>query len=1137
MASPAMREYDLPNVLRGLCTVAAGDVVLPPDPQAARAVKERFPRLYGAPRLDFRRNVGGAGLEVGRQLLVGVVFGGAPAPGAVECVAGLFAALKRWNANSRLIGFRMGLKGLLECNYVEIDKALLDRMVNDVGMILGTGRLLFDEVKLATAMGVIEGLSLDGVVTFGGKHTTAAAAWLAEESLRRKLHLSVICASKRAEGCSSVEPCLPNISYGYDTTVKHYSWLVGNIAADVASARSAYHFVRLMGKENDFAVLETALAVHPNVVLVGEELRRSAVPLAGLVASIADVVCARAQHRRDYGVVLLPEDVLSNIVEVRALLDEASDVVDKHAIDAAYRSVGEYNKMTNVRSDALSPSELLAKLSPAARALGERLPAWFLAQVVGSRNAFGEVAMEAVQVERFFAVLVSDELERRKAEGRYVGKFAAQTHFYGYETRSQTPSVFDGRLGNALGHSIRALIEARRTGYLVQMHDLHKPVAEWRPVATPVTASLEFRRGRAQARNAAAGSDCYLARAVAMLRAEWSTTDRYRFPVGTLSDELPGLVQLAALERRHCEDRLMSGDAQTKELLDCVRQLSLEHSTFMQQRLEYQPRVPDVLRGGFRLQPVNTAALHLPTPSAALNKHFPVLSKQGGHAVRVAAHEGHERVDVGKPLRVGVVLSGGPAPGGHNVISGLYDFLARRNASSRLLGFVNGPDGLLRGECVNVTEEGVGAFRNQGGFNYLGTSRTKIETQAQFFAAAGTVAKLRLDALVICGGDDSNTNAAILADYFLQNGTGCRVVGVPKTIDADLRTDQALEMSFGFDTASKVYANLLANICGDARANGQRWHFARVMGRSASHLALEVALQAHPNVAIISEEVAARSTSLLDLVQDIKNLVLARHEDGKDYGVVLVPEGLIEVVKDLKHLIAELNEIMAGADGAPSAQDCALLHTKLTEESRQVFAILPDWLRTQLLSERDPHGNVRVSLIESERLLASLVAQELAAADVAAHHPTLEFKYWCHFLGYQGRCSLPSNFDADYCYVLGHLAGALSEGGATGVICGVRHLDRPVAKWDLLGLPLTSLMSLERRKGRDKPVIEKHLVALSGRPFAAFAAKREAWRYRDGYPRRADWARYSTALDDSTSATLALEAQARRQKAALRTKL
>ena len=461
-----------------------------------------------------------------------------------------------------------------------------------------------------------------------------------------------------------------------------------------------------------------------------------------------------------------------------------------------------------------------------------------------------------------------------------------------------------------------------------------------------------------------------------------------------------------------------------------------------------------------------------------------------------------DNIFASKSLVVGVLLSGGPAPGGHNVISGLFDGLKRGSPASRLIGFKGGPGGLVDDKFVEITEELVDSYRNTGGFDMVGSGRTKIETPEQFEKALANAMNHGLDALVVVGGDDSNTNAALLAEYFASHGAPITVVGVPKTIDGDLKNEW-IEASFGFDTATKTYSELIGNICRDAPSGRKYWHFIKLMGRSASHIALECALQTRPNVTLISEEVEARKMSLTQIVDLIVSSVVARSSKGENFGVVLIPEGLIEFVPEMKILIAGINELLASEGEAfkslPSVEaQKAFISERLPAESAGLFASLPGDISAQLCWDRDPHGNVQVSRIETEKLLMSMVRTKLAKMSAEGSYKG-KFDYQTHFMGYEGRCAFPTNFDADYCYSLGMTAYLLSLYGFSGYIASIRNLAAPAGEWIPGGIPLVSMMNIEHRHGADKPVIRKALVELDGKPFKFFEKQRDKWALVSDY--------------------------------------
>ena len=443
-------------------------------------------------------------------------------------------------------------------------------------------------------------------------------------------------------------------------------------------------------------------------------------------------------------------------------------------------------------------------------------------------------------------------------------------------------------------------------------------------------------------------------------------------------------------------------------------------------------------------------------------------------------------------VKVGVILSGGQAPGGHNVIAGLFDALKAVNADSQLYGFLGGPSGLIDNKYLLLTEELIAQYRNTGGFDMICSGRTKLETEEQFAQVSKNCQKHGINAIVIIGGDDSNTNACALAQYMLSNKTGIQVIGCPKTIDGDLK-NQWIEVSFGFDTATKVYSELIGNIMRDANSSRKYWHFIKLMGRSASHIALECALQTHPNVCIISEEIADKRISLDQIVTELCELIIKRSERGNDFGIVLIPEGLIEFIPEMNKLIAQLNDLLSlQKDNFERLPDMtakmSFVAERLEPDSAEVFNNLPSLIRAQLLDDRDPHGNVQVSRIETEKLLISMVEEKLAKSK-----NKVKFTGLAHFFGYEGRCASPSNFDANYCYSLGYTAAALIAAGKTGYMASVRNIAKPADEWTAGGIPLTMMMNMEQRHGKSVPVIRKALVELGAKPFQTFAAQRKNW--------------------------------------------
>ncbi len=502
-------------------------------------------------------------------------------------------------------------------------------------------------------------------------------------------------------------------------------------------------------------------------------------------------------------------------------------------------------------------------------------------------------------------------------------------------------------------------------------------------------------------------------------------------------------------------------------------------------RAAYQPKLPKALQGPVRV--IEGAATQSVGNQEEIKALFP--NTYGMPVVEFA--EGGQKVT--PKFNVGIILSGGQAPGGHNVISGLYDGVKALNPENKLYGFLMGPGGLVDHKYIEFTDALIDDYRNTGGFDIIGSGRTKLEEVDQFEKGYEILSQLGIKALVIIGGDDSNTNACVLAEYYAAKGYGIQVIGCPKTIDGDLKNDQ-IETSFGFDTATKTYSELIGNIERDCNSARKYWHFIKLMGRSASHIALECALQTQPNVCLISEEVEAKEQSLDDIVSQIACIVAARAAEGKNFGTVLIPEGLIEFIPAIKKLIAELNDTLATEEAKAVAREDQIDYVKahLSAANLAVFNSLPADVASQLALDRDPHGNVQVSLIETEKLLSKMVAKRLKEMKAEGKYVG-KFSAQHHFFGYEGRCAAPSNFDADYCYSLGFNASRLIAAGKTGYMSVIRNTTAPASEWIAGGVPITMMMNLERRSGKMKPVIRKALVELDGAPFKYFAAHRDEW--------------------------------------------
>jgi pyrophosphate--fructose-6-phosphate 1-phosphotransferase len=515
-------------------------------------------------------------------------------------------------------------------------------------------------------------------------------------------------------------------------------------------------------------------------------------------------------------------------------------------------------------------------------------------------------------------------------------------------------------------------------------------------------------------------------------------------------------------------------------------------SILQKERADYQPKLPLSLKGNVKL--VEGDKTESVADQKDIEKEFP-----NTYGMPLVTFEKGVEAKVFAPVNVGVILSGGQAPGGHNVIAGIFDGIKKLNPASKLFGFLGGPGGLADHKFVEITVEFLQEFRNTGGFDIIGSGRTKLEETKQFDKGLEILNKLGITALVIIGGDDSNTNACLLAEYYESIKAGVQIIGCPKTIDGDLKNDM-IETSFGFDTATKVYSELVGNIERDSNSAKKYWHFIKLMGRSASHIGLECALQTQPNICLISEEVAEKKQTLGEIVDYMAGIVATRAADGNNFGVALIPEGLIEFIPEIKALIHELNDLLV--EGSPFETEFKatdddvirrnLVIAKLTQKSAVVFRSLPAGIANQLTLDRDSHGNVQVSLIQTENLLGEMVKDKLKEMKTAGTFRG-KFATQYHFFGYEGRCAAPSNFDADYCYSLGYTASVLIGSGKTGYMASVRNLTQPAENWIAGGVPVTMMMNIERREGKDKPVIRKALVKLDGAPFGYFAANREKW--------------------------------------------
>lgn len=518
------------------------------------------------------------------------------------------------------------------------------------------------------------------------------------------------------------------------------------------------------------------------------------------------------------------------------------------------------------------------------------------------------------------------------------------------------------------------------------------------------------------------------------------------------------------------------------------------------ERLKYEPKLPSSLSNGINSLEISEGS---ETQSVRDQEQIKALFSNT-YGKPVVTFKSTSTSSASEKRNVGVILSGGQAPGGHNVIAGLYDALKNANPANKLYGFLGGPSGIIDGKYVEFDDKFIDDYRNTGGFDIIGSGRTKLETEEQFKKSLEVCRKLNISAVVIIGGDDSNTNAALLAEWFVKNNAGIQVIGCPKTIDGDLKNEQ-IEISFGFDTATKTYAELIGNIQRDANSAKKYWHFIKIMGRSASHVALEAALQTQPNITLVSEEVEEKKMSLESIIDYMCDIIVKRSNAGKNFGIAIIPEGLIEFIPEMKSMISNLNDIMASLEGDSTFNNLTSLREKfdfvenrLDASNAKVYNSLPALIKSQLLADRDPHGNVQVSKIETEKLLIEMITTRLKELQSQGDYSG-KFSAQSHFFGYEGRCAFPSNFDADYCYSLGYNAFALINFGLTGYLSSVRNLTAPASQWIAGGIPLTMMMNMEKRNGEMKPVIQKALVKLDGPVFKRLEQNRADWALNDKY--------------------------------------
>lgn len=941
--------------------------------------------------------------------------------------------------------------------------------------MLGSGRHKIESQEhFEASLKVCTDLNLNGLVVIGGDDSNTNACTLGEFFKSKGAKTNVIGCPKTIDG-DLKNQAIP-ISFGFDTACCTYSEQVGNVERDALGAQKYYHFIRLMGRSASHIALEVALQTRPNVCLVGEEVSHNKSSLASITKQLADVVEKRAAIGKHYGVVLLPEGLIEFIPEIGNLISEINELL----------------------AAGVPPNDeaLLAegKLTANSAAVFRMLPTTIRDQLLLDRDPHGNVQVAKIETEMLLASTVTAELETRCKARNGANKipFTARFHNFGYEGRSALPSMFDADYCYALGLTAGGLVSNGLCSVMASVSNLLAPVNEWICGGTPIPSMMNFERRKGKWKAVIAKALVELEgnpfKAFCARREDWTLQDYYRGP-GPLQFNLPPEVsQQVPLTLRyelmkpgdvdpdpHVKPDLAELQFKKVPISDTKVHLfrptpSVNLSTLEAMRLGYKTDVPSILKAK------NLAVSPLGASQCVRRKDASIMSSAFPNTYGQPLLELEERADAASkpPVNVGVVFCGRQSPGGHNIISGLYDAVSGFGGS--LLGFVAGTKGLLAGQTVTITEELLATCRNTGGFDLLGRTVDKIDAKADASAIAAVCAKLNLSALVLVGGVRTQTDASNLAEAFAAMDKAPAVIGVPTGIDGAIHGN-GVEVSVGFDSACHMYAQLVGNTGTDAASARKYYHFLRVMGTSPSQIALEVALRTKPNATLFAEEVAHRRQSLQDIVAELADVVVKRSQAGKDFGIILVPEGIAAAIPELAALIDELTALQKEG----KTED---IEKHLTPWSHAVYVTLPDFIRESLLLERQSDNRIQLSQIESERLLAELVENELSVRKKAGTYKG-KFSPVCSFLGYQARGSLPSNFDCDLAYTLGMVAAHLGRNGCNGYLAIATGLKNPTNEWRVGGMPIIALMTAENST---VPKIPEARVELTSQAYAAAKA-------------------------------------------------
>eukprot|EP00658_Telonema_sp_P-2_P013739 TRINITY_DN1520_c0_g1_i1.p1 TRINITY_DN1520_c0_g1~~TRINITY_DN1520_c0_g1_i1.p1 ORF type:complete len:1049 (-),score=294.22 TRINITY_DN1520_c0_g1_i1:80-3226(-) len=975
------------------------------------AIQAKFPTLYGQSVVTFA-----ASEEPGLAavpLKVGVVLSGGQAPGGHNVIAGLFDTLERVHPDSVLYGFRDGPKGIFTGQYTVINREDMDLYRNQGGFdMIGSGRDKIEkreqfEASLATAVE----LDLDGIVVVGGDDSNTNACMLGEFFASNNAKCVVVGAPKTIDGDLKSEAI--ETSFGFDTACRTYSELIGNLQHDILAARKYYHFVRLMGRSASHITLECALQTCPNFTLIGEEEQANKSTLASIVNRLCDMICARAALGKDFGTVLVPEGLVEFIPEIGCLIGEINEVLSEH--------------------ETVSEEQLTAALSTNSARLFASLPAGIRAQLLLDRDPHGNVQVAKIETEALLIDLIHVELAERAEAGNYKGKFQPQAHYFGYEGRCALPTPFDCSYCYALGCSAARLMQHGFNGYISCVSGTQKPIEEWNCGGTPLTSlmNMERRSGREKPviKKALTELDGPVFKVFASIREYWTTHDAYRTPgpiqFGTASSDSYRPYHLLyergfGVQKEHTQNpgaELEDGRV-------------LNYSTLQMEQLERSLSLPDVLGGQTSVCTPKPRMAHTEGSQASidhvlLDKLYPHISKASRvHVSKPKMGQTATQLPIGTlagqpyteptPLKVGLVFMGRQTPGGHDAVQGMYDSLQKHHSSSELLAFVGGSKALISGEYRVITQERMKWYKSQGGIEMVGRSTDRLTLVEDFGKARETCESLGLDALVMLGGCFTMIHASNLAEWFVEQKVETRVLGIPCGVDGNFKSSDRIETAFGFDTATKVFSQLVGNIETDCASAKKYWYFIKLMGRGPSHIALECALQTHPNVTLIGEEAQAMHMTLDDVVHQLADVIQQRRAAGKNYGVAVLPEGFFGSLADIRMLVNDVRDAKTNGGGEFDPD-------KLSAWSKQRFSSLPKWLQSQLPNFDSSSGELMHSAIQSERLLAELVSEELAERKAREEYLG-GFNPVCHFFGYQARSSMPSVFDSTLALSLIHIS-------------------------------------------------------------------------------------------------------------------